>query len=176
MWVFASACLKSGRGIGAPEAPTRLPDVIRGESCPNAQTCSVMNQQILSPHQAQTKVEGVGTNSTFATEPGFGKAAAIFVTSPPPSGTSGRWLFLRNRACREEQTYSSCSPPRRAGLTSGNQFGMDEGILREVIQHRRENVWLFFAGIQYFSGTQRTMRKIVIIQFIDRTLNCLVYR
>ena len=73
-----------------------------------------MNQQVLSPHQAQTKVEGVGTSSTFATEPGFGKASAIFVTSPPPSGTSGRWLFLRNRACREEQTYSSCSPPRRA--------------------------------------------------------------
>ena len=46
-------------------------------------------------------------------------------------------------------------------LTSGNQFGMDEGILREVIQHRRENVWLFFAGIQYFSGTQRTMRKLM---------------
>lgn len=45
-------------------------------------------------------------------------------------------------------------------LTSGNQFGMDEGVLRQVIARRRERLWLCFSGIQYFSGTQKTLRKL----------------
>ena len=45
-------------------------------------------------------------------------------------------------------------------LTSGNQFGMDESVLRQVIARRSERLWLCFTGIQYFSGTQKTLRKL----------------
>ena len=41
-------------------------------------------------------------------------------------------------------------------LTSGNQFGMDESVLIQVIHLSRENAWVEVEGIQFFSGTQKT--------------------
>ena len=44
-------------------------------------------------------------------------------------------------------------------LTSGNQFGMDESVLIQVIHLSRENTWVEVEGIQFFSGTQKTSIK-----------------
>lgn len=40
-------------------------------------------------------------------------------------------------------------------LTSGNQFGLDEPLLRSYVRDRNETPWLHIAGIQLFSGTQK---------------------
>lgn len=40
-------------------------------------------------------------------------------------------------------------------LTSGNQFGMEEGTLKELIRRREDFPNLELCGIQYFSGTQK---------------------
>lgn len=46
-------------------------------------------------------------------------------------------------------------------LTSGNQFGMEESILKELIRIREEFSNLHICGIQYFSGTQKhSVRKL----------------
>jgi diaminopimelate decarboxylase len=39
-------------------------------------------------------------------------------------------------------------------LTSGNQFGMDEALIRQIIQNSSQN-FINIEGIQYFSGTQK---------------------
>ncbi len=44
-------------------------------------------------------------------------------------------------------------------LTSGNQFGMDESVLIQVIRMSGENAWVEVEGIQFFSGTQKTSIK-----------------
>lgn len=44
-------------------------------------------------------------------------------------------------------------------LTSGNQFGLDEDEIEQMIAGRFENPWLHIRGIQYFSGTQKTSLK-----------------
>ena len=44
-------------------------------------------------------------------------------------------------------------------LTSGNQFGMDESVLIQVIRMSRENECVEVEGIQFFSGTQKTSVK-----------------
>lgn len=44
-------------------------------------------------------------------------------------------------------------------LTSGNQFGMDESVLIQVIHLSRENAWVEVEGIQFFSGTQKNSIK-----------------
>ncbi len=40
-------------------------------------------------------------------------------------------------------------------VTSGNQFGMSEADVREVLHEREEHPNLLIAGLQYFSGTQK---------------------
>ena len=46
-------------------------------------------------------------------------------------------------------------------LTSGNQFGMDEEVIREIIRDREAYPQIRIEGIHYFSGTQkRKMEKI----------------
>ena len=44
-------------------------------------------------------------------------------------------------------------------LTSGNQFGLDKPVLREIITNRSQWDGLDILGIQYFSGTQKTSLK-----------------
>lgn len=44
-------------------------------------------------------------------------------------------------------------------LTSGNQFGMDEGEVRWILSHYGADPWLDIRGIQYFSGTQKASAK-----------------
>lgn len=39
-------------------------------------------------------------------------------------------------------------------LTSGNQFGMDESLIRQILADR-DNEWISIEGIQYYSGTQK---------------------
>ncbi len=40
-------------------------------------------------------------------------------------------------------------------VTSGNQFGIDESLLKEIIERRAEYRGVRITGIQHFSGTQR---------------------
>ncbi len=44
-------------------------------------------------------------------------------------------------------------------LTSGNQFGMEEAEIEEIISEYRDSEWITIKGIQYFSGTQKTSVK-----------------
>ncbi len=44
-------------------------------------------------------------------------------------------------------------------LTSGNQFGMNECDIIEIINFCKNNPLLYVSGIQYFSGTQKTSVK-----------------
>lgn len=46
-------------------------------------------------------------------------------------------------------------------VTSGNQFGMDWEVVRQLILHREEMSELNIRGIQYFSGTQKKQEKVV---------------
>lgn len=45
-------------------------------------------------------------------------------------------------------------------LTSGNQFGMDEETLTNVVELEQDKNLLAICGIHYFSGTQKKMKKI----------------
>lgn len=45
-------------------------------------------------------------------------------------------------------------------ITTGNQFGMDESKLREIIEKREDYKGVNIVGIQHFSGTQRHNLKI----------------
>ncbi|MBQ6380681.1 MAG: alanine racemase [Clostridia bacterium] len=44
-------------------------------------------------------------------------------------------------------------------LTSGNQFGMNEEDIKQIIREEKENESFVLCGIQYFSGTQKTSMK-----------------
>lgn len=44
-------------------------------------------------------------------------------------------------------------------ITSGNQFGMDWDMVRQVILHREKFPELNIRGIQYYSGTQKRLEK-----------------
>lgn len=57
-------------------------------------------------------------------------------------------------------------------LTSGNQFGMDEALIRELIRERKKFPHLEILGIQYYSGTQKKRKKVLEeeIQRLDRFL------
>ena len=44
-------------------------------------------------------------------------------------------------------------------LTSGNQFGMDEGEIENIIKKYRDDLYVNLKGLQYFSGTQKTSLK-----------------
>ena len=44
-------------------------------------------------------------------------------------------------------------------LTSGNQFGIDEAVLEEIVADYRESPWVDIRGVQYYSGTQKTSVK-----------------
>ncbi|MBS6196424.1 MAG: alanine racemase [Clostridiales bacterium] len=46
-------------------------------------------------------------------------------------------------------------------LTSGNQFGMDEEQIRELVRNREQASHLHILGIQYYSGTQKKQKKAV---------------
>lgn len=45
-------------------------------------------------------------------------------------------------------------------LSSGNQFGMDQESLKAIVGEICKSEYLHFAGIHYFSGTQKKMKKI----------------
>lgn len=44
-------------------------------------------------------------------------------------------------------------------LTSGTQFGMDEDIVRQIIEQRAQHPYITIEGIQFFSGTQKKAPK-----------------
>ena len=53
-------------------------------------------------------------------------------------------------------------------VTSGNQFGMSEEDVRELIRHRTEYPHLKVKGLQYFTGTQKKIKKIVSeVEYIE---------
>lgn len=47
-------------------------------------------------------------------------------------------------------------------LTSGNQFGLDEPVLKKYIEQRENYPLIHIQGIQYFSGTQKVSQKRVL--------------
>lgn len=55
-------------------------------------------------------------------------------------------------ACSHEQKETLTVLLR---LTSGNQFGMDEDTICQLIQNRTQYPYLKFQGLQYYSGTQK---------------------
>ncbi len=46
-------------------------------------------------------------------------------------------------------------------LTSGNQFGLDKTEITDIIRQRKKFINLEVCGIQYFSGTQKKVKKII---------------
>ena len=46
-------------------------------------------------------------------------------------------------------------------LTSGNQFGVDKDTFKNILLKIKENEYLEFAGIHYYSGTQKKLKKVV---------------
>lgn len=54
-------------------------------------------------------------------------------------------------------------------LTSGNQFGMCEEKIIEILENRAKYEYLNIMGIQYFSGTQKKLSKRIIkeLEYVD---------
>lgn len=54
-------------------------------------------------------------------------------------------------------------------LTSGNQFGMCEEEIIEILENRAKYEYLNIMGIQYFSGTQKKLSKRIIkeLEYVD---------
>lgn len=46
-------------------------------------------------------------------------------------------------------------------LTSGNQFGIDKDMFKNILLQLKDNEYLDFAGIHYYSGTQKKLRKVI---------------
>lgn len=46
-------------------------------------------------------------------------------------------------------------------LTSGNQFGVDEGVFLDLVNKRKEYEYLDIIGIHYFTGTQKRQTKTI---------------
>lgn len=47
-------------------------------------------------------------------------------------------------------------------VSSGNQFGLDEKLVKEILARRSQYPFLIFKGLQYFSGTQK--RRVKVLQ------------
>ena len=58
-------------------------------------------------------------------------------------------------------------------LTSGNQFGVDEEDIENIIKNRDKYKKLEFVGIQYFSGTQKKSTKKIFreLDYLDKFIN-----
>ncbi len=74
-------------------------------------------------------------------------------------------LTAESRLHVEFENQAVCSQKTQAvkvllRLTSGNQFGMSEEEIEDIIAHREEYPGLEFIGIHYYSGTQKKMRQI----------------
>lgn len=46
-------------------------------------------------------------------------------------------------------------------LTSGNQFGIDKDMFKNILLQLKDNEYLDFAGIHYYSGTQKKLKKVI---------------
>lgn len=61
---------------------------------------------------------------------------------------------------REARKYNLCISVLLR-LTSGNQFGMDEQMIRELIRERDTFPHIKILGLQYYSGTQKKRKKVL---------------
>lgn len=57
-------------------------------------------------------------------------------------------------------------------VSSGNQFGLDEKLVKEILSNRSQYPFLMFKGLQYFSGTQKKRMKVLKeeLQYLDQLL------
>lgn len=56
----------------------------------------------------------------------------------------------------EEWANSNCKKVKvYLRLTSGNQFGMDEGVVERLVRERKTHPYMEIEGIHFFSGTQK---------------------
>lgn len=60
-------------------------------------------------------------------------------------------FHLLRRLCEEER----CPLCLLLRLSSGNQFGMDEAAIREIVANRADYPQLTLLGLQFYSGTQK---------------------
>ena len=60
-------------------------------------------------------------------------------------------------------------------VTSGNQFGLDESEVREIVYNREKYTYLDICGLQYFSGTQKqSIKKLTReIVYLDQLMESL---
>ena len=68
--------------------------------------------------------------------------------------SAGQFTMLRNMAERFQKKI-----PLILRLTSGNQFGLDEYELAELVRLYKNDRWVEICGLQYFSGTQKSSLK-----------------
>ncbi|NJP39799.1 hypothetical protein HCH52_01860 [Oscillospiraceae bacterium HV4-5-C5C] len=76
---------------------------------------------------------------------------------PEISLESGEQLALLNQLARRRQRKVSVL----LRLSSGNQFGLDEADLRDILARRQACPYLRITGLQFYSGTQKHSRKII---------------
>lgn len=65
-----------------------------------------------------------------------------------------QFTLLRETAKRHQKKISLI-----LRLTSGNQFGLDDNELLEIVGRHQNDQWIDICGLQFFSGTQKTSVK-----------------
>ena len=78
------------------------------------------------------------------------------VSSPEPIHrftveSASQFALLRSLSCELDTTV-----PVLIRITSGNQFGIDAAVAKQLIAESRNDPHVDFRGVQYFSGTQKS--------------------
>lgn len=64
---------------------------------------------------------------------------------------------ILSKVCKEENIHIRVV----IRLTSGNQFGIDKDMFKNILLQLKDNEYLDFAGIHYYSGTQKKLKKVI---------------
>ena len=121
----------------------------------------ICNSLRLQPQQFV--ISGVNKEEAFISALVFGKRPIGLYTAE--SVTQFKMLF--NAAAKCEKRIDIL-----LRLTSGNQFGMNEDEVRDIIKQYRNAPFINIKGLQYFSGTQKTSLKKLSreIEYVDAFL------
>ena len=133
------------------------------KDCPRLEICSEGEYRICEELGLPPKsfvISGVNKNPDFIKELiASGTDIGVYTLESPEH------FSLIESASREAGRRVTVMPR----LTSGNQFGMDEADIENIIRNRSDYPQLDICGIQYFSGTQKTSLKKLRreIEYID---------
>ncbi len=121
----------------------------------------ICNSLRLQPQQFV--ISGINKEQSFISALVFGKRPIGLYTAE--SVTQFKMLF--NTAAKCEKRIDIL-----LRLTSGNQFGMNEDEVRDIIKQYRNAPFINIKGLQYFSGTQKTSLKKLSreIEYVDAFL------